>query len=242
MSEGAAVLVLVLDVRERDLIDLATKRAPGAFAVETLSVGDAVYRWVGADGSSRTALLVERKRTDDLEHSVVDGRLESQAAGLRAADLDVFIVEERWVAPPGAPPSPISWEQRRGAVLAAQLDGRIGFYPTSGLGDTLALLLQLYKMLARRGPRGRPTQELAALGKDARRRVALKGKGSAGVVGLVAMVPRLGERRATRVIKTFGTLGQLARTKRAGALAALLQMDGVGKGLADSILAALHVE
>lgn len=70
-----------VDVRERDLIPLLS--AALLFQAKQLPVGDI---WIGLSGEQIQAggLVIERKRTDDLEASILDGRYREQRTRLLA--------------------------------------------------------------------------------------------------------------------------------------------------------------
>ena len=69
-------LSCVVDTRERDLIPLLSP-----WSVRTLSVGDI---WIGLSGEDvgPGGLVIERKTTDDLEASIMDGRYREQRTRL----------------------------------------------------------------------------------------------------------------------------------------------------------------
>lgn len=69
-------LSCIVDTRERDLIPLLTP-----WPVRTLSVGDI---WIGLSGEEIApgGVVIERKTTDDLEASIMDGRYREQRTRL----------------------------------------------------------------------------------------------------------------------------------------------------------------
>lgn len=150
MTTAAAVAVVV-DVRERALVEALRRSHPGLeIEVAALDVADAELR---ADGAR---VLVERKTLADLAASIKDGRYAEQKQRLRAAMTDPGC---RVVVALETPR--FSFDDAKGgghglrhsalvsAVVNTQLRDGMPVFQTSGVDETAALLAALARRLAK---------------------------------------------------------------------------------------------
>lgn len=126
------VTEMVIDVRERDLIDAMRDR--NGVRVATLELGDIVLRWRGT-----TVLTIERKTLADLAASIGDGRYHEQKLRLmRAADVDptrtLYLLEGAGGA------GVIARQTLLGVVVNTMLRDNMKVYRTSTLAESVELL------------------------------------------------------------------------------------------------------
>lgn len=128
-ANGSGATEMVIDVRERDLIEAMQGRA--GVRTATLDLGDIVLWWRG-----RVVLTIERKTLSDLASSIKDGRYHEQKLRLsRAADVEptrtLYLLEGT---------RGIASDVLLGVVVNTMIRDRMKVYRTTNLADTVALL------------------------------------------------------------------------------------------------------
>lgn len=124
------VTEVVIDVRERDLVD--RMRGRHGVRVATMELGDLIFVYRGA-----TVLIVERKTLADLAASIKDGRYHEQKLRLARADgadasRTLYLLEGVRDAPPH--------DVLMGVIVNTMLRDNMKVYRTASLDETVDLV------------------------------------------------------------------------------------------------------
>ncbi len=176
--------------------------------VRRLKVGDYVVE---------NEVVVERKTTDDLCASIVDGRLFRQASSLnRSQWRPVFVIEgdisESF-------PERMNREAMLGALSSITIVFAIPVLFTQDCGETAQILIYSSHQLARRG-----THSYRRYGRRPR-----TGKGRK--LSLLQMLPGIGPDRAARLLDQFGSIERCFTAN----VSDLTGVHGIGKKTAEGI-------
>ena len=130
---------LVIDNRERDLIDLLTSKGQD-FTTENLLLGDILFNVNGVD-----EFVIERKTIQDLRASISDGRNREQKArllnsGTFSRDRIMYLIEGSFskVSDRGIPVSTLI-----GSLINTQLRDGIFVYKTNNLEESANFIIKL---------------------------------------------------------------------------------------------------
>jgi Fanconi anemia group M protein len=212
-----AVVDIVVDVREKPSATYAVlaSRADVALTEATLKFGD--Y-------SVANQLSFERKSSEDLGRSIIDGRLFRQVSILRyRADRPILLVEGLEF---GSSPSGVPWHAVRGALVSVAAVFGVPILYSRDPEESAEIIVTAARQLGR----ARSTTYC---------RPGYRPKGwRKRALFILQGLPNVGPRRAQALLEAFGSVRVVmsATTER------LVEVDGIGVGAADSILRAIGEE
>lgn len=133
-------LEIILDNRERDLIDLF---ASLPHKTENLPLGDIVFRM-----SDKDVLLIERKTADDLSASIKDGRYLEQKARIKEVASSypcnpIYIIENLPDCTPGKKLNSIPLTTLHSCALKMQVRDKLTVIKTKDLSETFSTILKI---------------------------------------------------------------------------------------------------
>ena len=135
---------LVIDIRERELIDLL-KEIQVPHKLELLDIGDILFR----DGE-QVILIIERKTVNDLKASICDGRAREQKARLMSC-VDIarilYVIEGNLSNPLDTSVSGVEVSTLIGSLINTLFRDNIKVYKTISLRETANFIKRLSEKL-----------------------------------------------------------------------------------------------
>ena len=135
------MISLIIDSRERDIIEKLNAFESIDFTVETMDVGDIMFK-----NGEEVIFIIERKTINDLKSSVCDGRMREQKARLMASiekERIMYLIEGSMYEPitktSGVPMSTVM-----GSMINMLLRDGLKLYRTDDMGDTLNFICKLF--------------------------------------------------------------------------------------------------
>jgi crossover junction endonuclease MUS81 len=203
-----STIKLVLDNRERELI----KRLDGKCTVETLDLGDIVYR----DENNDIVLVIERKTLNDLKASITDGRSREQKARLLANVSRMrimYLIEGN--LPPGDTIQNMPISTLIGSMINTMLRDGVKVYRTSNIEETSNFLIKMLDKLTSDG--NKYFNEEAHGCSAAEYSATLKKKKKANMtpevwfIAQLSMIPQVTEKVAEEILKVYPTVDSLVK-------------------------------
>lgn len=228
--------VVVLDDRERaSALDKALQRACGfAPKIERLHAGDIL---VGR------RILIERKAVPDFAASILDGRLFSQIAALRASPFYPLLMLEGEVTRENC--GKITAAALRGAILSVSIDWQVPVLRSKSVDDTAQWISAMLTRQAkgddlpdwrRVTPNGQRRPEGAVPLRPQRRKVPTSESLRLQTIQMLSQIDGMSESKAKNLLSHFGSFeAVLAATPKE-----LETVEGVGRNLSGRIHAVLH--
>ena len=209
-----ANIKIVADDRERasGIPELFAKIANADFSVERLFLGDYLLD---------DRLLFERKSLKDLIHSIIDGRIFSQAARLASSDYQALFILEGTSA--DIKNFKMKREAIQGALIYVSVVLGIPVLRSTSTEETVSLMLQTARQVKNVADGTVQRHGGSPKGKRRRQMLILQG------------LPKVGKQRAKQLIKKFETVENVVNAS----YEELMDLDGIGKHIADDIRYAL---
>ena len=211
------VVDIVADFRERpsETFAVLSSRSDVELTLATIQFGD--YSIAGQ-------VSFERKTADDLGKSIIDGRLFRQISALRRhADRPVLLVEG---LRPLSTPSGVPWHAVRGALVSVAVIFGVPVLMADGPEESAEMMVTAARQLARTTSLGYARPGYRPRGWRGRSLFILQG------------LPNIGPARGKALLEAFGSVAAIM-TADADRLA---QVEGIGSGVAASILKAVGSE
>ncbi len=194
-----------VDTREPDIIDTYFRENGVEVIRRQLDIGDYV---VSLD------TVIERKRREDFESSIIDGRLFSQAERLREIQNKIFIIEGN------ISNSRINRKALLGAYSSLIIDYNISLMFTRNIRATAELISAMVKheQLLRH------KENKLFFGKKPKEIHQIQRK-------MLEVIPNVGPSLADKLLSQFNTIRDLSNSQKR----TLLSVDGIGDKKADLI-------
>ena len=195
---------LVIDVRERALIELFNRRAEGHH-IEALSVGDVQCEYT----NGQKGWIVERKSAHDFAASLCDNRYQEQRSRLLESNFTpIYIIEGDLRQTP-------LYQNIILAMVSLQLRG-IHVFRTVNIEEAFCLLVLLVEKLESPPPKGITEME-RGIKPPPRSKREREASPRTSFVRILRCIPGISQDAATRLVDQFETLPALQRALAADA-------------------------
>ena len=203
---------VVIDIRERALIQMFNERAEGHL-IEALAVGDIQCEYA----NGQKGWIAERKTAHDLAASVCDNRYKEQRSRmLEGSWRPIYIVE-------GDLRQTSLYHNIMPAIVNLQLRG-VDVFRTFNIEETFCLLVLLVEKLESSPPRGIIAVESGI--KPPRSKREREASPRTSFARMLRCVPGVSEDAAGRLVDHFKTLPALQRALEADAPFPKIQLNG----------------
>lgn len=206
---------LVIDVREKAIIDLLRDRLP--FTTEALDIGDILFRQEGS-----VVLIIERKTILDLKASIIDKRRVEQKERLKTVPRHriMYLIEGDIAFPLEDKIDKFPVSTLVSAILNTQLRDGIAVYKTISTNETAELIRAIYQKLNKDLESLFCMDNLAPEGLEGSAHYCstLRTQKKANItpevwfIHLLCLIPQITEKIAVQIVREFPTLKVLMDT------------------------------
>jgi ERCC4-type nuclease len=202
---------LVIDNRERDLIDLLTSKGQ-EFTTENLLLGDILFKVNGVE-----EFVIERKTIQDLRASISDGRNREQKArllnsGTFSRNRIMYLIEGSFskVSDRGIPVNTLI-----GSLINTQLRDGIFVYKTNNLEESANFIVKLVDKFKKdfneffKFDKGENNMNNAKYSKTLKKEKKQNMTAEVWFINLLASIPRITDNMGSEIVKKYKTITNL---------------------------------
>jgi crossover junction endonuclease MUS81 len=128
---------LIIDTRERKIIELLKNEKKMKYEIKQLDIGDFIFE---DPTNEKNNIIIERKSIQDLLSSIVDGRYKEQKMRLLASNCNIMYIIE----------GNIEHKTVYSTMVSMSLEG-INVIHTDGLENTVHVICKMYEKLLKNG-------------------------------------------------------------------------------------------